>query len=119
MDAYTSRTTKPIFYATQMVWYILGILETLLVFRFVLKMIAANPDAGFTSFIYNVTQPLVQPFISVFRVTLVEGSVFEWTTILAMAVYWLIGEGINRLFVMNRSISTPEAAARLEERARM
>lgn len=85
-------------------------------FRFVLKLLAANPGAGFTSFVYAVSHPFAAPFLSVFRVTRVAGSIFEWTTLLAMLVYWLIAWGIIRLFLMSKSVSTPEAAAKLDEK---
>lgn len=114
MDSSNSPTTKPLYRGTQIVWYILGLLEALLVFRFVLKLLAANPAAGFTSFIYGSTKPLVAPFLNVFRVSKVEGSIFEWTTLLAMLVIWLIAWGIIKLFFMSKSVSTPEAAAKLD-----
>jgi uncharacterized protein YggT (Ycf19 family) len=114
MDSFNSPTTKPLYRGTQVVWYILALLEALLAFRFVLKLLGANPNAGFTSFIYNVTYPFAAPFLSVFRITKVEGTIFEWTTILAMIVYWLIAAAIIKIFVMSRSVSTPEAAVKLD-----
>jgi len=114
-DSYNSPTTKPLFRGTQVVWYILGILEVILGFRFVLKLLAANPAAGFTDFVYDLSRPFAGPFLNVFRVTRIEGSVFEWTTLLAMAVYWMIALGIIKLFVMSKSVSTPEAAVKLDE----
>jgi hypothetical protein len=114
MDAYNSPSTKPLYRGTQIVWYILGVLEVLLAFRFVLRLLGANSAAGFTSFIYGTSHPFVAPFLNVFRVTKVEGSVFEWTTLLAMAVYWLIAMGIAKLFVMGKTVSTPEAAVKLD-----
>jgi large-conductance mechanosensitive channel len=62
-----------------------------------------------------ISLPLVQPFISVFRVTYVEGSVFEWTTLLAMFVYWIIAAIIIRLFLMAKPVSAPEAKVGLTE----
>jgi len=114
MDSYNSPTTKPLYRGTQIVWYILGILEALLAFRFILKLLAANPGAGFSSFIYGVSYPFATPFLNVFHVTRIEGSLFEWTTLLAMLVYWLIAWGIINLFFMSKSVSTPEAAANLD-----
>jgi len=113
-SAYTSPTTKPLYRGTQVVWYIVGLLEALLAFRFVLKLLGANAAAGFTSFIYGVTQPFAAPFLSVFRITRVEGSIFEWTTLLAMLVYWLVALAIVRLFLMGKTVSTPEAAVKLD-----
>jgi len=116
MDSYNSPTTKPLFRGTQVVWYLATLLEILLIFRFVLKFAGANPGAGFTSFIYSVTWPFAQPFISVFRTTYVGDQVFEWTTILAMLVYLLVAWGLASLFAMSKTVSTPEAAEKLEEK---
>jgi hypothetical protein len=115
MDSYNSPSTKPLYRGTQIVWYILGLVEILLTFRFVLKLLGANATAGFTSFIYGVTYIFVAPFLSVFRLTKVLGSVFEWTTLLAMFVYWVIAFGIIKLLFMGKTVSTPEAAAKLDK----
>ncbi len=115
MDAYNSPRTKPLYRGTQIIWYILGILEVLLVFRFVLKLLSANPAAGFTDFIYSITYPFVAPFLSVFRISKFDNNIFEWTTLLAMAVYWLIAWALIRLFVMSKPVSTPEAAVKLDQ----
>jgi hypothetical protein len=91
----------------------LGLVEILLAFRFVLKLLEANPAAGFTSFIYGVTHIFAAPFLNVFSRTEVAGNIFEWTTLLAMFVYWVLAVGIIQLFLMGKTISTPEAAAKL------
>jgi hypothetical protein len=115
MDSYNSPTTKSLFRGTQIVWYLLSLLEVLLAFRFVLKFTAANAAAGFTSFIYAVTWPFTAPFLAVFPNTKVQGSVFEWTTLLAMLVYWMIALAIVKIFFMSKTVSTPEAAAKLDK----
>jgi len=112
--AYTSSTTKPLYRGTQVVWYILGLIEVLLAFRFVLKLLAANPAAGFTKLVYGFTNPFTAPFNSVFNQTRVEGSIFEWTTLLAILVYWMIALGIIKIFLMSKTVSTPEAAVKLD-----
>ena len=96
-------------------WYVLSILEILLAFRFVLKLMGANPLAGFTSFIYGVTYVFTAPFLSVFRITHIAGSIFEWTTLLAMLVYALVAWGIVKLLFMGKTVSTPEAAEKMNE----
>lgn len=115
MDATSSGSTRPLYRGTQAAWYILGLVEVLLAFRFVLKLLGANADAGFTGFIYAVTAPFVSPFVAVFQVSRAQGSVFEWTTILAMFVYWVIAWGIVKLLVMGKTVSTPEAAMKLDQ----
>lgn len=114
-SASRSSSTKPLYRGTQITWYLLSILEGLLAFRFALKLLGANPGAAFTDFIYGVTYPFVWPFLNVFRVSQVaEGNYFEWTTLLAMLVYWFAAMGIRRLLVIGKPVSTPEAAQKLE-----
>lgn len=114
---YTDARTRPLYRGTQVVWYILGILEALLALRFVLGLLAANPSAAFTSFIYNITHPFVAPFMAVFNTPQVAGSAFEWTTLLAMVVYWLVAIAIVRLLLIGRPVSRGEAAYQLERQA--
>lgn len=111
---YADARTRPLYRGTQAVWYILGLLEVLLVFRFVFRLLAANPTAGFTSFIYNVSHPFVVPFMTVFNTTQVVASAFEWTTLLAMVVYWLVAIAIVRLLLIGKPVSRGEAAYKLE-----
>lgn len=113
MDSYNSPTTKPLYRGIQIVWFVLGLVEILLAFRFVLKLLDANPNAGFSSFIYGITYVFSAPFLAVFRITYIDGSIFEWTTLLAMFVYWVIAWGIVKIFLMGRTVSTREAATKL------
>lgn len=110
-----SRPVKPLYYSTQIVWYLFAILQTLLAFRFVLKLTGANPEAGFTSIIYSATQPFVAPFHAVFQTSTVEGSIFEWTTLLAMLVYWMIAVAIVKLLLLvGENVLSSEEARRVE-----
>ncbi len=119
-SSYTSPTTKPLYRGTQIVWYIVGIIEILLAFRFIFKLLGANPDAGFSQFIYGITYVFATPFLAVFRSTrVVDGSIFEWTTLLAMFVYWILAIAIIRLFLIGKAVSTPEAAAKLNEQEKL
>jgi len=106
---------KPLYRVTQVVWYILGLIEILLVLRFFLKLFGANPQAGFTQFIYVITQIFAGPFLLVFRVSSAEGSVFEWSTLLAMAVYFLVAWLIVKALIMSKPVSTKEANKKLPE----
>lgn len=113
MDSSNSPSTKPLYRGTQVTWYLIGLLETILTFRFLLKLLGANASAGFTDFIYTISTPFIIPFTTVFGTSRVENSVFEWTTILAAAVYLLAGWGIIKIFLMSKTVSTPEAASKL------
>ncbi|MBX4205295.1 MAG: YggT family protein [Candidatus Doudnabacteria bacterium] len=87
------------------IWTILGIINALLAIRFILKLLAANPAAGFTNFIYAVTSPLVAPFQGVIRTSSAGGSTFEWFTLLAMVIYWLVAWAIVRLATVSRPMA--------------
>jgi hypothetical protein len=113
MSTYNSSTTKPIYHGIQIIWYILGIIEVLLGLRFVLKLLGANPLATFTDIIYSITSVFVSPFVSVFRTSYPAGTAFEWTTLLAMFIYYLVAFGFLKLLLMGRDVSTVEAANRL------
>jgi hypothetical protein len=76
----------------------LGVVEVLLGFRIVLKMLAANPASPFVNLVYNISDPLALPFRGIFSVTVVEGAVFEWTTIVACFVYAILAYGLVQLF---------------------
>jgi hypothetical protein len=114
-NSYQSPTTKPLFRGTQIVWYVLSLLEVLLALRFILKLMGANPQAGFTSFVYGLTWIFTAPFLAVFPISQVQGTIFEWTTLLAMLVYWMIAIAIIRLFLISKTVSTSEAADKLKE----
>jgi len=93
--------------AVNAVWYVLGVIEIMLAFRFVLKLLGANPNSGFVDFIYSVTHALTAPFDSIFGVTSAKAgdvqSVFEPSILVAMAVYALVAWGIVKLMNLNRT----------------
>ena len=81
----------------QAIYIIFGVIETLIALRFVLKLLGANPDAGFSSFIYGVTAPLVAPFAGMFETPAADGSVLEWHSLIAIVVYALVAWLLARL----------------------
>lgn len=90
--------------ARQAVYLIFGIIEVLIALRIVLKLLAANPSAGFSSFIYGITEPLVGPFLGVFNTPSGNnGSVFELSSVLAIIVYMLLAYVIVRvIYILSR-----------------
>lgn len=110
----TGPAVTPLYRGTQIAWYLFYLVEALLLFRFLLKLLAANPNAGFSQFIYALSGVFVAPFRYVFRTSAVGGSVFEWSTLLAMLVYWVLVWGIIRLIVMGKPVTQIEAKAKLD-----
>lgn len=110
---------KPLYRSTQIVWYIVGLMEVFLLLRLFLRALGANPVAGFTQFVYGVTWMFVSPFLLVFGNSQIEGKVFEWSTLLAMAVYALFAWLIVKAIVMVRPVSTKEAERKLPEQEKV
>lgn len=98
-------TKKTIFRFNQIVWYILGLIEVLLIFRVVLKALGANPYIGFTSFIYSLTNPLAAPFSGILGTSVTGNSLIEWSTIIAAVVYICIAWGLVYLLDLIYPIS--------------
>jgi hypothetical protein len=103
---YTAK--KAIFRSYQVIWYILGLIEVLLAFRILLKIFGAEGGSGFTSFIYSISNPLAQPFAGIFGVTSGSGMVFEWSTLVAMAVYAIVAYGIVKLIQLIKPTNPQE-----------
>ena len=92
--------------ATQAVWWIVGFIDVLIAIRFVLKLFGANP-APFVRFMYDVTWPLVAPFHGIFNTTQEGRSILEPESLVAIAIYALIGWGLVSLIrLMTRPRST-------------
>ncbi len=86
---------------SKLIWLIIGVVSLLVAFRFVLKLIAANPGNAFTDFIYSVTDVLVAPFVGLMSVPAVEGSaVIDIPSIFALIVYPLLAWVVVRLFMI-------------------
>ena len=87
--------------AGQIIYILFGALEALLIIRFALKALGANPEAAFTSLIYGLTQVFVVPFEGVFPSPQTSANVVEVATLLAIIVYaliaWLIASVIDAL----------------------
>lgn len=92
---------------TNAVWFIVGVIEVGLAFRFVLKLLGANPGSGFVDFVYSSTNVLTAPFDNIFGVAqtvpgAVVQSVIEPSILVAAAVYGLLGWAAVRLLNLNR-----------------
>lgn len=93
--------------ARKIVHLIFGIIEVLLAFRLIFKILGANPGSNFVSFIYTTSGIFLAPFSGIFRIAVNEGietkSVLEPTTIITMIVYAFIAYGIVKLIEINKA----------------
>lgn len=76
---------------SEVIWLIIGIVEILVGLRVLLRLIAANPENNFASFIYRVTSGLIAPFVGLTGTPSFDGSVLEVSSLIAMLVFGLIG----------------------------
>jgi uncharacterized protein YggT (Ycf19 family) len=75
----------------QLVYLLFGVVIALIGIRFVLLLLGANPNAGFTDFVYRVTNPLVTPFEGIFGAPNLETGVLDPASLVAIVVYALVG----------------------------
>ena len=85
---------KTIFRFNQVIWYILGVIEVLLAFRFTLKALGADPFSGFANLIYALTEPLAGPFRGILNASTSGNSIIESSTLVAAVVYLCIAWGL-------------------------
>lgn len=112
-EAKAQAEEKSTFQAYYLVYYLTGLIEILLAFRFVFKLLGANPSSGFVAFIYSLTHPFLAPFSGIFHVSTTTGaettSVFDPAILIAIVVYALIGWGIAKLLDVVTAGKTPAA----------
>ncbi len=84
-----------------LVYYFFGALETLLVFRLILKIAGASINSWFVTIVYTLSRFFIMPFEGIFRRATTQGvetiSVFEPSTIVALIVYAITAYGIVKL----------------------
>src|SRR3989344_7395714 len=86
--------------SAEFIYWVLGIIEGLLALRFFFRLAGASTAAGFTRFVYNLTAIFMVPFRLIFPTSVAEGAVFEWSILVAMAVYALIAWMIIKLIAI-------------------
>ena len=101
----TSSTAETRLTLTNGIYFILGVIEVFLLFRFILKLLGANPISGFVNFVYSVSGFFSAPFKAIFSSTTTNGSVtkgvFEPATLVAIVVYVVVAWGIVKLVHLN------------------
>src|SRR2546426_3137697 len=83
--------------AEQVIWFVVGVVDALLIIRFLLKLLGASLASGFARFMYDLTAVMVAPFHGIFNTVASGRSVLEPESVVAIAIYTLIGWGLAAL----------------------
>jgi hypothetical protein len=96
---------------SRVILFVFGAIEVLIAIRFVLMLLGANAEAGFVQLVYGVSDIFMMPFAAIFSTQEVEGATFEWSALVAIAVYALIGWGLTALI---RAVSPRNSSETVE-----
>lgn len=84
-----------------LIYFIFGAISLLIALRVLLKAIGANPENGFTNFIYQFSHLFVAPFSSMIApVELGTTAVFEISSVLAIVIYMILAWLLVRLMIL-------------------
>ena len=85
-------------FAAKVVDVAIGLIEGILVLRFILELLGANPNTGFSQWVYTTSYPLMQPFTGIFPSMSLGGNyVADFSALFAIIIYALFGWLISRL----------------------
>lgn len=98
----TTEHTSGVVVVQRIVWFIAGLISTIIALRFIFLLLGANRDAAFTDFIYSLSAPFVAPFVGIFGEPVYGTAVFEISSLLAIVIYLLIAWGIAKLLTISR-----------------
>ncbi len=84
----TAPAPSPVWTFTRVVTLFFTVLEVLLLFRFVLKLLGANQSQPLVAGLYGVTEPLVRPFQGIFAIP--ADSAFDIAALIAILFLFLI-----------------------------
>lgn len=95
-----------------LVYFFFGVLDILLVSRYMLRLFGASTANSFVELVYGITGILIAPFVGIFRIGVSQGvetsSVFEPATLIAIIVYLVLAWGIARLIEIVSGKVLPE-----------
>lgn len=98
----TKVQTSGVVLAQRIVWFIVGVISVIIAIRFILLLLGANQSAGFTDFVYSLSNMFVAPFTGIFGLPTYGTSVFEISSLLAIGVYMLLAWGLTKLLTIGR-----------------
>jgi uncharacterized membrane protein len=87
------------------------VIELIILVRFVLPLLRANAQSMFVQWVNQISGIFMAPFNAIFGAQTINGAIFEWSALVAIAVYaliaWLI-VALIRTLTPRRSSETVE-----------
>ncbi len=99
---------------SRVIIFVFSVIEVFIGIRFVLLLLGANAEAGFVKMVYGVSGVFMAPFFTIFNTQKVDGAVFEWSALVAIAVYALIAWGLTELIHAVSPRSQSQTVERVE-----
>jgi hypothetical protein len=75
---------------SRVVTFLFGVIELLILVRFILLLVGANAQTGFVQWIQQTSGVFMAPFNAILGTQTIHGAIFEWSALVAIAVYALI-----------------------------
>jgi len=85
------------FKPSQWIWFLLYVVEVLIVLRVGLKLMGANPDSPIVAWIYGITSLLLIPFVGLTGSLTNGAMILETSSIYAIGIYAFAAVAIERL----------------------
>ena len=88
----TARRSTTLIWIMNSIYWLAGMLEILLVMRFLLRLFGANPQNEFARLIHALSAPLAAPFSTLFISPTSEGgaNIFDVNVVIAIVAYALL-----------------------------
>jgi hypothetical protein len=101
----------------QGIYLVFGLIDGLLLIRFIIRALAANGDAGFAQAMYAVTGVVVGPFVGQFGTPqTASGAALELSTLVGLVVYagagWLLARAAWPVFGDSRASSVASVTSK-------
>lgn len=77
-------------FAIDMAYYLLWLVEIVLLLRFVAQLLAANPQNQLIALLYSASAALMGPFTNMFAAVSFDSAVVDFSALVAMAAYAVI-----------------------------
>ena len=115
-DPYAARRARSARVA-QAIYLIFAVIGGMLLLRFLLRALGANPEAGFAQAVYASTGVLVAPFSGLFGTSqMAGGAALEMSTLVALIVYagvgWLLVKAAWLIFGESRSSTVASVSSK-------